>query len=153
MRSFVFALVFFLALPAAAEDVSGAARVVDGDTLEIGSRRVHLLGIDAPELAQTCERPGKTVPCGQLARTALMDLLAGAKVVCRTRDEDPEGGWRGTCRADGFDVGRNMVHTGWALADPRRDADYKSTETKSKKAKRGLWRGPFMAPWEWRQSN
>jgi len=34
--------------------VSGAARVVDGDTLVIGTQRIRLFGIDAPESRQTC---------------------------------------------------------------------------------------------------
>lgn len=151
MQSLFFALVLILAASALAEDITGPARVIDGDTVEIGGRRIHLFGIDAPELGQTCEWPGKTIPCGEVARTGLMDLMAGAEVVCKTRDEVPEGGWTGTCRADGFDVGRNMVHTGWALAERRLGTGYEATEEKAKIAKRGLWRGTFVAPWDWRQ--
>jgi len=146
MRSLLFAFVVIVAASASAEDVTGPARVIDGDTVEIGGRRIHLFGIDAPELGQTCEWPGKTIPCGEVARTGLMDLLAGAEVVCRTREAVPGGGWTGTCRADGFDVGRNMVHTGWARAERRLGAGYEATEDKAKQAKRGLWRGTFEAP-------
>ncbi len=36
-------------LPAGAlADISGPARVIDGDTLEVAGRRVRLPGIDAP---------------------------------------------------------------------------------------------------------
>jgi endonuclease YncB( thermonuclease family) len=153
MRSLFVALVLIVASPASAQDVTGPARVIDGDTVEIGLRRIHLYGIDAPELGQTCEWPAKTIPCGQVARTALMDLLAGAEVVCKTRDKTAEGGWTGTCRADGFDVGRNMVHTGWALAVRRLGTGYEATEEKAKRAKRGLWRGAFVAPGDWRRRN
>jgi endonuclease YncB( thermonuclease family) len=34
--------------------VSGTAETVDGDTLDVGSARVRLFGIDAPETAQEC---------------------------------------------------------------------------------------------------
>jgi endonuclease YncB( thermonuclease family) len=153
MRSLLLALVLILAEPASAEDVAGPVRVIDGDTVEIGGRRIHLFGIDAPEMKQTCEWPAKTYPCGEVARTGLMDLLAGAKVVCNARDEVPEGGWMGTCRADGFDVGRNMVHTGWALAIRHLGTGYEATEEKAKQAKRGLWRGTFVTPWDWRRRN
>ena len=35
---------------------SGAARAVDGDSLELGGHRVRLYGIDAPERRQTCKK-------------------------------------------------------------------------------------------------
>ena len=34
--------------------VSGEARVVNGDTIDVSGVRVRLEGIDAPERAQTC---------------------------------------------------------------------------------------------------
>jgi hypothetical protein len=52
---------------------------------------------------------------------------------------------------DGFDIGRNMVHTGWALAYRQFSTDYVGTEDKAREAKRGLWKGEFVLPWEWRQ--
>ena len=110
MRLLLLVLVLIVAGQVSAEDVTGPVHVFDGDTVEIGGRRIHLFGIDAPELEQTCEWPAKTYPCGEVARTGLMDLLAGANVVCKTRDEAPEGGWTGTCRADGFGRAQHGPH-------------------------------------------
>ncbi len=56
-----------------------------------------------------------------------------------------------TCLADGFDMSRNMVHTGWALADRQTGARYLATQEKAREAKRGLWHGRFIPPWEWRR--
>ena len=135
-----------LALPAHA-DVAGVARVIDGNTLEVAGERIRLQDIDAPEIDQTCEWPAKTIPCGRIAATALMDLVAGAPVVCKTRAKDRHGYWIAVCYdSGGFDIGRNMVHTGWALADRRHSADYAEIEDKAREARRGLWKGAFVAP-------
>jgi endonuclease YncB( thermonuclease family) len=40
--------------PAHAADFTGVPRIVDGDTLAIGSTKVRLEGIDAPETDQVC---------------------------------------------------------------------------------------------------
>ena len=46
-------------LPAAAlADVAGGASLIDGDTIEVGSERIRLHGIDAPESRQRCRRLG-----------------------------------------------------------------------------------------------
>ncbi len=155
LRSSVLALlVVVLALAAvpARADITGKARVIDGHTFEVAGRRVRLHGIHAPALDQTCQWPGRTIDCGTLAKLALMDLTTGTDVVCRPRDRDPDGPFVAVCFADGFDIGRNMVHTGWALAYRPHSTVYIDTEEAARKAKRGMWRGTFVAPWDWRRS-
>jgi len=39
-----------------AMEISGPARVMDGDTIEINSTVIRLHGIDSPENAQNCQR-------------------------------------------------------------------------------------------------
>ena len=46
-------LMLLLSHPAHA-DVTGKARVVDGDTIWIANTKIRLHGIDAPEAKQTC---------------------------------------------------------------------------------------------------
>ena len=147
-----FYLVALLFTVPALADITGPARVIDGDTIEVAGERIRLHGIDAPERKQTCKWPGKTIPCGRLATTALMDLTSGADVTCKTREKDRYGRWVAVCYdPDGFDIGRNMVHTGWALAYRQYSTDYVATEDKARKAQRGMWKGKFVPPWEWRR--
>ena len=40
--------------PTYAADLTGVSRIVDGDTFVIGSEKVRLQGIDAPETDQVC---------------------------------------------------------------------------------------------------
>lgn len=132
-------------------------RVIDGMTLEIAGTRFRLFGIDAPDLDQICERRGRSLPCGEIARTALMDLVAGSDVTCTpVKNTQAPGGPAGgpvvaRCSAGGFDIGRNMVHTGWALADPLvAPPGYRERQARARRRKVGLWRFSFAPPSEWR---
>ena len=148
-------LIFLLSLaaaPAQPADVGGQARVIDGKTLEVDGRRFSLFGIDAPDLGQTCPWPNKVIPCGRIARTAMMDLVAQTRVNCTPLDGKRRGIRLARCFAGGFDIAGNMVPTGWALAYRPESAAYAATESKAKKARRGLWKGQFTPPWVWRQS-
>lgn len=161
--SFLLRTLFFLALLAALpvivsafpsaraeEGWHGRATVIEGDVIEVAGRALRLFGIDAPEPDQRCRLKGKPYRCGEIARTALMDLTAGAEVSCAPSGARRHGLALARCSAGGFDLSRNMVHTGWALADPETGERYRATQAKAEAARRGLWRGRFVAPWEWR---
>ena len=60
--------------------LSGPARVVDGDTLDMGGVRVRLHGIDAPEIAQSCRAGGQRWSCGREATRALAGRIGGNPV-------------------------------------------------------------------------
>lgn len=141
----------FLAHTAAA-DSPKTATAITGDTIELAGKQYCLADIDAPEPMQQCTLPdGKPYDCGRIATTALMDLLAGASVQCRPTKEIQNGCAVAYCKADGFDLSANMVHTGWALAAPDARGRYTTIEGKAKAGKRGLWRGKFTKPWDWRE--
>ena len=129
------------------------AHAIAGDVIELGGSRYCLFGIDAPDRGQRCALGnGKTYDCSRIATTALMDLLAGATVHCT-----PTGAKRphceiARCAADGFDLSGNMVHTGWALADPVEGAPYLSRQELARSRRQGLWRGTFETPWNWRKT-
>ena len=134
------------------DTVQGRATVITGDTLVVAGQRMRLHGIDAPELGQPCHWPNKTIDCGNISRTGLLDLIAPVEISCRRHATSSDGTWIASCTAEGFDVGRNMVHTGWALAWRRYSRMYIKVEEKAMAAKRGLWRGPFDKPWKWRKN-
>ena len=129
----------------------GAPEVIDGETLRIGGKAFRLYGIDAPDPAQTCEIRGRAYNCGRVSTTALMDLVAGVNIRCVPRGGATGNPVTANCFATGYDLSEGMVHTGWALAVPRHGTKYARIEAKAKKAKRGLWKGKFTLPWEWRR--
>ena len=148
-RSFpgLLALLCFISGIASAAPV---VRAIDGDTLMVGGVTIDLYGIDAPEMDQHCTWGKKSIPCGVLARDALLDLITGVSVACDPPVRSAEGRNVATCTGDGFDIGQNMVHTGWSLADRKQTAKYGAIEDKARQARRGLWRGSFTPPWRWR---
>lgn len=137
--------------PARAEIVSGAASVIDGRTLEVGGRTVRLWGIDSPDIDQSCTWGERQIPCGRLAKGAMMDLIIGASVRCEAKGTEGQSFIVAVCYADSYDIGANLIHTGWALAKDPTNQTYRNTEAKARAARRGLWRGKFELPAVWRQ--
>jgi endonuclease YncB( thermonuclease family) len=151
---FLGALVALAATAVPAEEISGTARVIDSNTLEIGARRVRLIGVDAPDLAQTCPtRKGETYPCGQVAAQALAKLVKDGPFACRGDQTDAAGRLLVRCTIRGFDVGEQFVLTGRAFADPETGGAYRRAEATAEKLREGMWRGEFQKPWEWRKAN
>ena len=82
----------------------------DGDTLWHGKKRVHLLGIDAPELSQMClDGAGKPWPCGKYARDYIGRLIASGDVSCTIEGKDRYHNDIGVCFVGGIDLGRDLV--------------------------------------------
>jgi endonuclease YncB( thermonuclease family) len=131
-------------------DVSGPAAVIDGDTIEVGGNRIRLHGIDAPESAQDCLAGGRLWRCGRHATRALRGRMADRSVACEEWDRDRYGRVVAVCRLGGTDLNAWMVSEGWALAYRRYSRKYVAEEALAKAARRGLWRGEFVAPWNWR---
>jgi endonuclease YncB( thermonuclease family) len=138
--------------PQAAE-IAGRAKVVDGDSLEIGGDRVRLFGIDAPEGRQDCRRNGQAWRCGEDAAAKLRSLVQGATLRCMPRDTDEYGRSVSVCKNGSTDINAEMVRAGFALAYRRYSNDYVDEENEARKAKRGLWAGEFTPPWDWRRES
>jgi endonuclease YncB( thermonuclease family) len=135
-------------------DAAGRARVVDGDTLDVGSQRVRLYGIDAPEMGQSCTTAtGQAWACGHEAKTYLEKLVKDQWVTCKRRDTDVYGRMIATCKAAGVELGLYMVRAGLAVAYTRYTDRYRQDETMAVNAKRGMWAGKFQPPESWRRDH
>jgi len=145
------ALITVAAFPAAA-DVTGKARVVDGNTLVIDGDRIRLDGIDAPDPDQIClSGKGKPYDCGIHATKELSGLVSGHTLVCKGEEHDREDRLIAICFLGPFDLNEMIVADGWAVADPARGKAYVRAETAARARKVGLWKGTFDPPWEWRR--
>ena len=126
--------------------VSGEARLIDGDSLYIGGNEVRLKDIDAPEGRQTCQRGGTEWACGEAARDELRRLIGGGAVDCRVLERDKHGRLLAYCSAGGRDLNREMVASGMAVSF----GGYQGEEAGAHRALRGLWGSKFERPQDWR---
>lgn len=132
--------------------VTGPARVVDGDTIDIGGERVRLEGIDTPEVGQTCPRRWiGTWKCGLKATLALRKLVAGRMVRCEGSEFGRYGRLLGTCFVEGRNINAHMVRTGYAWAFVKYSTRYVVEERAARAEKIGIWSGRNAhAAWEFR---
>lgn len=131
--------------------VSGRARAIDGDSLEVNGAEIRLHGIDAPEYRQPCRLRGHHWPCGREAKQALASEIRGKRVVCEVRDRDSYGRFVATCSIAGRSLNAWMVGQGWAFAYRRYSRAYIDEEAQARAARRGIWSGEVVEPWKWRK--
>jgi endonuclease YncB( thermonuclease family) len=172
-------LALLLAAPLSAQTLTGPARAIDGDTLELQGQRVRLHGVDAPEIRQTCTRPclecdlamgvtpglsSETYACGVAARRRLEELIDSRPVTCRALDKDRYGRVVARCFVKGdlrqqdqrwsiphIDLGGWLVRNGLAVAYTKYSRDYVPQEAAARGERLGIWAGAFTAPGEWRK--
>ena len=131
-----------------------SVRVIDGDTVKIGTVVHRLYGIDSPELKQQCTlKEGKRWNCGEAAKAFLQNLAQKSKVACKTVSYDRYRRNVSLCYTQsGVNLNALMVRRGFALAYRRYGGDdYNDEEAAARTNKEGLWRGRFMPPWQWRK--
>ena len=145
-------IAFLLIGMAQAETLTGSARVIDADTLEISGERIRLEGIDAPESAQMCaDGEGQLYPCGREATVALRALLGSEAIRCETEGRDRYGRWIAFCHLGERDINAWLVEQGHAVAYRQYSDDYVPEENAARDERRGVWQGRFVMPWEWRR--
>ena len=154
IRTALFLLMPLLPSLAQAADITGTGKVREADSVQIGSTRIRLGGIDAPSLDQLClNASGERWTCGVAARDELIKHADGKIWTCHPRSIDRRGRQVARCEVDGEDIQTWLVENGWALAFTRVSRDYEPAEKAAREAKAGMWQGAFIAPWDWRVRN
>jgi endonuclease YncB( thermonuclease family) len=119
--------------------------VVNGDALIVGTKRIYLRGVDAPETDQLCLVRQIQWACGKQAARELASKIGGKPVNCKVR-----GGRCADCWGGGVKLGSWMVSNGWAAASGPKNI-YAGEERQAKQAKRGICRSEFARPCSWRR--
>ena len=139
----------------------GQVQVTDGDTIRQGKLKIRLHGIDAPELKQICKKPYLTIfmftfyedySCGQISTEALIKKINNQKITCKISDIDYFKRLIGECYKRKTNLNAWLVSYGHAVAFRKYSKKYVPEEMLAKKDKKGMWRGKFEMPWDYRKS-
>ena len=142
--------------------ISGFAKVVDGDTIKINSKKIRLYGIDAPEKKQKCKKIYLTISfmsftkdymCGEVSTEKLIKKINKQKLNCNILDVDRYKRLIGECFKRNINLNSWMVSNGYAVAYRKYSKKYVSDEINAKNNKLGIWQGKFEMPWDYRRKN
>ena len=135
-----------------AQELTGRASIIDGDTIEIAGERIRIWGVDAPESGQTCVRGGQEWRCGQRSALALSSWIGPRALACMEQDRDRYDRSVANCSVGSQDVGEWLVRQGWAIEYTQySDGRYQVAEQAARGAGLGVHAGSFTPPWEWRR--
>ena len=137
-----------VAVPQPGAAIVGAARVVDGDTVRIGSVRIRIQGIDAPEMGDSCRRPdGSVWDCGVWSTEVARARFGGRRLVCHDLGERSHDRVVARCMDGTEDFAEVMLQKGAARACARfarqheHSQGYMALEAAAKAAGRGIFDG------------
>lgn len=135
--------------------IRGEARVIDGDTIDIGGEPIRLEGIDAPEANQLCDLQGQDYSCGESSKKYLQDAVRDNVIECNIHGRDKYKRHLGTCTITYNDRNINslMVKTGNAVAYLRHTSKYLQDEVDARVYSRGIWASKFAMPWTERHNS
>ena len=136
----------------ASDTISGTARVSHTNLIAVDGVPLRLFAIDVLSPDQTCDNGLVVYPCGRVAAGRLTHALVNQTVRCELRDDDGkvENPPAAVCHVGDVDIGEWLVRTGFAFAAPERRAHYAAAEDEARGLDTGIWRGPFVLPWDWR---
>jgi endonuclease YncB( thermonuclease family) len=152
MRWFILTLAIFTASPSFA----GNSLVRDGGSIDVGGVTYRLGGIDAPAPDQVCiDDHADSWACGADARDQLASLIGNHDIHCEDLGADAAYKiWHlGTCTVEGETTSLNqlLVRRGFAMNSASAGQNrFGEDEADAKNNRRGLWKGCFIAPQEFR---
>jgi endonuclease YncB( thermonuclease family) len=145
---FTFVIPLISALSADENEIKAPSyqiKVVDGDSLEINSKRIRLTGIDAPEYMQSCKTDkNKKYNCGNKSKEFLKELIKDKTITCISHSKDQYDRDLCTCYANNIDINKELVRTGHAIA--YLESNYYKDQEYAKQNKLGIWQGDFIHP-------
>ena len=146
----IFSLIFYLIFN---QVKSQKIRVVDGDTIHLNGEKIRFIGIDTPELKQTCIRKETINPCGVTAKNILVEKIGNDKVECISEGKDKYKRTLAECFVNDESLSSYLVRSGYAFAYRRYSKKFILDEDYAKDNQKGMWAMDFQYPWDYRKNN
>ena len=140
--SIFFCLFLFIGVAHAENTV----KVIDGDTINIGSKKYRFSGIDTPEMKQTCKKDNQIVMCGVIAKNALVKKINKQQVNCKEEEIDRYKRIVAECFVGNDSLSKYLVRNGHAVAYRKYSMKFVEDEDYAKQNKLGLWSMNFDYP-------
>ena len=145
----VSALIFILTIN---QVKSQTIKIVDGDTIHLNGEKIRFIGIDTPELKQSCLKEGIKVFCGVTAKQILIDKIGNDNVECISDGKDQYKRTLAECFVNNESLSSYLVRSGYAFAYRRYSKKFVVDEDYARINKIGMWSMEFDYPWDYRKS-
>ena len=125
-------------------------KIIDGDTIILNEKKVRFLGIDAPEIKQTCIQNDQKVECGVFAKMLLVKKIGSNIPKCISEGKDVYKRTLAECFVNGESLSKFLVRSGYAFAYRKYSKKFIKDEEFAKANKLGMWSMTFQYPWSFR---
>ena len=141
--------------------ITAVEKVIDGDTIDavidLGfdvryCGRIRLLGIDTPELKQTCLQDDQELDCGMTAKMLLVKKIGKNTPKCIGKKKDFYKRTLAECFINGESLSKFLVRSGYAFAYRKYSTKFIKDEEFAKANKLGMWAMTFQYPWDFRKT-
>lgn len=146
-----------LASTAWSQTFDAKARAIDGDTVAIDFR---LLGVDAFERGQLCQRVSGCWQCGKAAQDFAANALRSKAATIRLVPSSSYGRPVAVVTVDGADLGERLIRAGLATPqtaylrnDPARLRAYNAAFASARRQGAGAFAGDWIEPSRWRHGD
>ena len=144
----VTALIFILTIN---QVKSQTIKIVDGDTIHLNGEKIRFMGIDTPELKQSCLKEGIKNPCGVTAKQLLIDKIGNNNVECISEGKDQYKRTLAECFVNNESLSSYLDKKGYAFAYRRYSKKFVADEDYARINKLGMWSMEFDYPWNYRK--
>ena len=127
-------------------------KIIDGDTIILNGEKIRFLGIDTPELKQTCMKGDEKVFCGESAKMLLIKKIGKETPECISDGKDAYKRTLAECFINEESLSVFLVRSGYAFAYRKYSDKFIKDEEFAKENKLGIWAMKFQYPWDFRKS-